>query len=363
MESKHILRPSLNWLLVFVPVALLIRYVPSLNNHLALFACAGLAIIPLAGLMGRATEELGAHLGQGIGGLLNATFGNAAELIIALVALRRGLVEVVKASITGSIIGNALLVLGVSILAGGIRYPHQHFNKTAVRAATTSLMLAAIGLLIPSVFHVTADLRPSGWSRETEQRLSLGIALVLFLTYGCTLLFTLKTHKRLFAAPGSPGAGGWSKTRATVVLLVATIFVAGLSEFLVATVEAARDSFGFTEVFLGVIIIAIIGNAAEHSTAVLMALKDKMDLTLGVAIGSSQQIALFVAPVLVFASYGFGAPMDLEFSIPEGVAVLVAVFIVAQISGDGESNWLEGAQLLGLYAILAVLFYFLPAGH
>lgn len=357
------MKPSVDWLLIFVPVSILIRYVPALYNDVALFICAGLGIIPLAGLMGRATEALASHLGQGIGGLLNATFGNAAELIIALMALQKGLVPVVKASITGSIVGNLLLVLGASMFVGGAKYPVQRFNKMGVRAITSSLGLAAIGLFIPTVFHLAAEAR-AGWTVELEQKLSLAIAVILFATYLCSLVFALKTHHQLFAGEQEHSGGAeWSRTRAILVLLVATAVVAWLSEFLVGSVEAARHSFGFTEVFVGVIIVAIIGNAAEHSTAVLMAMRNKMDLSLGIAIGSSQQVALFVAPVLVFASYAFGQRMTLEFSVPEVVAVLTSVYIVAEISGDGESNWLEGAQLLALYLVLGVLFYFLPPGH
>jgi Ca2+:H+ antiporter len=358
-------KPSLDWLLVLVPVSIAIRYVPALNNDVALFICAGLAIVPLAGLMGKATEHLAAHVGQGVGGLLNATFGNAAELIIALMALHKGLVGVVKASITGSIIGNMLLVFGLSAAVGGSRFAHQKFNRTAASSSVASLALAAVALLIPTVFHVSSDARPEGWSPVIEQRLSLAIALILFVTYLCTLVFSLKTHCDLFVGDADDQHAGpvWSKAKSLTVLLVATIFVAWLSEFLVGSVEAAREKFGLTEVFVGVIVVAIIGNAAEHSTAVAMAWKNKMDLSLGIAIGSSQQIAMFVAPVLVFASYLFGAPMNLEFTLPEVVAVFASVYLVAQISSDGESNWLEGAQLLALYAVLGVLFYFLPAHH
>lgn len=361
------IEPSLDWLLVFIPAALALRYWPHLRSETALFLCSGLAIIPLAGIMGRATERLSDHVGQGIGGLLNATFGNAAELIIALMALHKGLISVVKASITGSIIGNSLLVLGVSVFAGGVKFRQQRFNQTAVRTSTASLMLAAIGLLIPSVFHVTAAKGAGGWAPEVGQKLSLAIAIVLFGTYLCTLVFSLLTHKQLFAGTSGAFAGAgaveptWSKRKSMVVLLVSTALVALLSEFLVGSVEAARTKLGVTEVFIGVIVVAIVGNAAEHSTAVWMALKDKLDLSLGIAIGSSLQIALFVAPLLVFVSYFLGRPMDLEFTIPEVVAVIVAVHIVAQISNDGETNWLEGVQLLSVYLILAILFYFLPA--
>jgi Ca2+:H+ antiporter len=324
--------------------------------------------------MGRATEHLAEHLGQGIGGLLNATFGNAAELIIALMALNKGLIGVVKASITGSIIGNILLVLGASLAAGGFKYSEQRFNRTATQTSTASLFLAAIGLLVPTIFHYSAASH-NAWKPEVAEKLSLGIAGVLFVTYICTLAFSLVTHKDLLSGTPEGSAGRaassdahpaepeWSKGKSVIVLLVATVFVAWLSEFLVTSVESARTQLGVTEVFIGVIVVAIIGNAAEHSTAVWMAMKDKMDLSLGIAIGSSLQIALFVAPVLVFTSWFLGHPMDLEFTIPEVVAVIVAVFIVAEISKDGRTNWLEGVQLLSVYLILAILFYFLPGAH
>jgi len=370
-------KPSIDWLLVFLPVSFLLEYVPALHNGTALFICSGLAIIPLAGIMGRATEHLAEHLGQGIGGLLNATFGNAAELIIALMALNKGLIGVVKASITGSIIGNILLVLGASLAAGGFKYREQRFNRTATQTSTASLFLAAIGLLVPTIFHYSAASH-NAWKPAVAEKLSLGIAGVLFVTYICTLAFSLVTHKDLLsgtpegstarAASALPHADStaepeWSKGKAVIVLLVTTLFVAWLSEFLVTSVESARAQLGVTEVFIGVIVVAIIGNAAEHSTAVWMAIKDKMDLSLGIAIGSSLQIALFIAPVLVFTSWFLGHPMDLEFTIPEVVAVIVAVFIVAEISKDGRTNWLEGVQLLSVYLILAILFYFLPGSH
>jgi Ca2+:H+ antiporter len=362
------LRPSLDWLVLFVPVAFLVAYWPAFHNETALFICSGLAIIPLAGIMGRATESLAEHLGEGIGGLLNATFGNAAELIIALMALHKGLLGVVKASIAGSIIGNILLVLGASLTAGGFKYSHQSFNRTAMQTSTASLLLAAIGLMVPTIFHYSAK-AGGGWNATVGQRLSLAIAIVLFLTYLCTLIFSLVTHKDLFSgkqdapAHSATGKPTWSKSKAMLVLLVATLFVAWLSEFLVSTVESTREQLGVTEVFIGVIVVAIIGNAAEHSTAIWMAVKNKMDLSLGIAIGSSLQMALFVAPFLVFVSWLLGRPMDLEFTIPEVVAMIVAVLIVAEISRDGRTNWLEGIQLLSVYLILAILFYFLPAMH
>jgi Ca2+:H+ antiporter len=358
------LKPSLNWLLVFVPIAIALRFWPGGGNPTALFICSALGIIPLAGQIGCATEALAARAGAAIGGLLNVTFGNAAELIIALIALSKGLTGVVKASITGSIIGNVLLVLGLSALLGGAKYREQHFNRTAARTAAISLSLAAIALIIPSVFHVAAH---TAWSPAIEQRLSLGIAIILFLTYICVLTFTLKTHKQHFGAGGAEAADvDWSQKKSITTLLIATALVAWLSEFLVGSIENVRSSLGLTEVFIGVIIVAIIGNAAEHSAAVTLAMKNKMDLSVGIAVGSSLQISLFVAPVLVFLSYAFGRPMDLEFTMPEIVAVVVSVYILFQINGDGETNWIEGVQLLSLYFILAILFFYLPAtpeGH
>jgi Ca2+:H+ antiporter len=354
---------SLDWLLLFVPVALVLRFWPGLSNPTALFICSAIAIVPVAGWIGRATEELAARVGEGVGGLLNATFGNAAELIIAGIALSKGLTNVVKASITGSIIGNILLVLGLSILLGGVRHKEQRFNKAGARTSVISLSLAAIALIIPTVFHLAASASPAGLDLRMEHHLSLGIAVVLFVTYICVLVFTLGTHKHFFI--GCEGEleeeiEHWSRSKAVVILLLATGVVALLSEFLVGTIESVRASFGVTEVFVGVVVVAIVGNAAEHSTAVVMALKNKMDLSVGIAIGSSLQIALFVAPLLVFLSYCFGRPMDLEFSLPEIFAVVASVYIIFQISGDGETNWIEGVQLLSVYLILGILFFYLP---
>lgn len=364
-ENVLSLKPSLNWLLIFVPIAIALRFWPGGSSPTALFVCSAIGIVPLAKWIGCGTEALATRVGQGIGGLLNATFGNAAELIIALLALSHGLTSVVKASITGSIIGNILLVLGLSALCGGIKFREQRFNRVAARTSAVSLTLAAIALVIPTIFHVAARSRPGGWDPVMEQRLSLAIAAVLFTTYGCVLAFTLKTHRQLFLGRGGidSDAPEWSRARAVTILLVSTAFVALLSEFLVGSIESARAALGVTEVFVGVIVVAIVGNAAEHSSAVVAALKNKMDLTVGIAIGSSLQIALFVAPVLVFISYAFGRPMDLEFSLPEIVAVVASVYILFQISGDGETNWIEGVQLLSVYLILAILFFCLPHGE
>jgi len=351
----------LNWLLIFVPASLVLEYAHA--DPTAVFIASALAIIPLAGWMGRATEHLAERLGEGIGGLLNATFGNAAELIIALMALRRGLYDVVKASITGSIIGNVLLVLGLSILLGGIKYPRQVFNRTAAMLGSTMLALSAIALLMPALFHLIVKEKPG----VREQDLSLEIAIVLFVTYILSLIFTLRTHHHLYTGGGqggerekANGTQGWSMKRSVIVLLIATALVALMSEFLVGAVETTSHTLGLTEVFVGVILVAIIGNAAEHSTAILMSLKNKMDLALNIAIGSSMQIALFVAPVLVFVSYLFGKPMGLLFTTLEVVAIVVSVAVISLIAQDGESNWMEGVLLLAVYTILGFTFYMLP---
>ncbi|MGH7950161.1 MAG: calcium/proton exchanger [Candidatus Binataceae bacterium] len=360
----RLLTPRLDWLLVFVPAAIALEwFTPA--SHASIFVTACLAIIPLAGWMGRATEHLAEKTGDGVGGLLNATFGNAAEMIIAAVALRRGLTEVVEASITGSIIGNILLVLGGALLAGGLRYPSQRFNLTAARSQATMLLLAAAALVSPTAYHYFAG--PAGMA--SERSLSVEISLVLLATYLLGLLFTLRTHRQLFTGHRAEAATveqdaprPWSLQRSLVVLGVATAFVMWVSEILVGSVEHAAATMGMTGVFVGVFVVAIIGNAAEHSTAILVALKDRMDLALGIAVGSSIQIALFVAPLLVLASYLLGpTPMDLVFTPPEVLAVVLAVTVTVQISGDGESNWLEGVQLLAVYVILALMFYFLPA--
>lgn len=351
----------LRLLLVFVP-ATIVAYATGAGEPVQ-FVLAALGIIPLAGLIGEATESLARRLGPGIGGLLNATFGNAAELIIALFALFRGLDGVVKASLTGSVIGNLLLVLGASLLAGGTRHSVQRFNRTAAGVGATLMVLAACGLVVPAIFHSLV-----GPGRAAvEHHLSLAVAVILTIAYFLSLLFSLVTHKDIFNPKNEDREaalheeGAWSLPLAVVVLLVATGFVAGLSEILVGAVEGTSRAVGLTEVFVGVIVVAIVGNAAEHSTAVLMALKNQMDLAVGIALGSALQIALFVAPVLVFASYARAHPLDLLFTPLEVVAVILAVTLARMVAEDGESNWLEGAMLLLIYAILGIAFYYLPA--
>jgi len=356
----------LNWLLIFVPVAIGLEFLMP-ASHTLIFLAACLAIVPLAGWLGQATEELTRHTGEGVGGLLNATFGNAAELIIAIMALQKGLYAVVKASLTGSIIGNILLVLGAAVLAGGIKHREQKFNTTAARAQATLLTLAAIGMIMPAAFHYLAGDdggRAGPAARIRENDLSLEISIVLLFTYAMHLLFSLHTHKQLFV--GEPKAAGareeaWSLKKSVLLLLGATALIAWVSEILVGSVQEAAAAFGMTSIFLGVIVVAVVGNAAEHSTAVLMAVKNRMELSMGIAIGSSLQIALLVAPVLVILSHFIGPrPMDLVFTPAEVLAVFLAVLITGQIASDGETNWLEGVQLLAVYLILAVVFYFLP---
>jgi len=354
---QFVVEHALDLLLVFIPVAVVLHYTHA--PELWTFLASGIAIIPLAGWMGKATESLAERLGAGIGGLLNATFGNAAEMIIAFQGLRAGLPDVVKASLTGSILGNILLVFGASAVAGGLKFRHQKFNRTAAAMSATLMALSAIGLLVPAVFHWVTR----GTSGAAEKNISLEISIVLFVTYILNLVFALGTHKELYRGNEEhrEGVGGFRPRTASLVLIGATALVAWMSELLVHAVEPASKALGLTEVFVGVIAVAIIGNAAEHSTAVLMAMKNQMDLAYHIAVRSSMQIALFVAPVLVFASYALGSPMDLLFTTFEVIAVAVAVAIVSLVAADGESNWMEGVLLLAVYLIFAIAFFFLPS--
>jgi Ca2+:H+ antiporter len=350
----------LNGLLICAPIAWFVEHTH--GAPIAVFTLSAVAIIPLAGIMGRATEQLAERLGEGIGGLLNATFGNAAELIIALVAVRAGYYDLVKASLTGSIIGNILLVFGLSALLGGLRFQTQRFNRTAASLGVTTLVLSTIALVIPALFHAIVPNAPT-----REHTLSLAISVVLVGTYMLGLVFTLKTHEHLYTgsagehAPEVTGGATSTTGKALGLLLAATVGIAIMSELLVGAASAAAEALGMSQIFVGVILVAIVGNAAEHSSAILLARKDRMDAAISIAVGSSTQIALFVAPVLVFASYLIGpGPLDLVFTTFEVVAVVIAVAIMGFISQDGESNWMEGVQLLAVYLILGTLFYFLP---
>ncbi|BDA67532.1 calcium/cation antiporter [Calothrix sp. PCC 7716] len=351
-------------LLLFIPVSLAAHYLEW--GELAVFVTAGLAILPLAAWMGAATEEIAVVVGPVLGGLLNATFGNATELIIALVALNAGLIDIVKASITGSIIGNLLLVMGLAMLLGGLRYKEQKFQPIVARVNAASMNLAVIAILLPTAMNYTSQ----GISEQTLQNFSFAVAIVLIVVYVLTLLFSMKTHSYLYelgvaeaeteadaleATHGKPNMWLW-----TGVLLVCTLFVAIESELLVDSLEVATSQLGLTALFTGVILVPIVGNAAEHATAVTVAMKDKMDLSLSVAVGSSMQIALFVAPILVIAGKLLGQPMDLDFNPFELVAVTVSVLIANTISSDGRSNWLEGTLLLAAYTVLGFAFFFHP---
>ncbi len=339
---------------IFVPLAIILEFTHA-SPTLILIASA-LAIVPLAGMIGEGTEALAEKVGQRAGGLLNATLGNAAELIIAIVALRQGLVQLVLASITGSILGNLLLVLGLSLLVGGMKHGTQKFNRANAGIDATLLVLSVFALGIPSFFNL--ELEPDFRAVEF---LSIGAAVAILVMYGLVILYSFTAHKDE-ADPQAREAhapSGWGTTHAVIVLVAAVALIALLSEFLVGAVEPVTEALGLSEFFLGIILIPLVGNAAEHFVAVQVALKNKMDLSLSIAIGSSLQIALFVAPLLVFISLALGHPMPLEFTLYEVLAVAAAAIIAAFVSLDGESIWLEGAMLLVLYVILAVAFFFL----
>jgi len=320
----------------------------------ALFFLSALAIVPLAKLIGDATAEVAARSGPALSGVLNATFGNAAELLIGFFAIRAGLIEVVKASLTGSIIGNLLLVLGTAAFAGGLRYKTQTFNRTAAHANASTLLLAVIAMALPAILVHTS---PPLHRDITHEELSLAVAALMILTYLAGLWFALRTHAHFFASDGESKAPQRGITRSVVILLGATGAVAAMSEILVRLIEPVALAFGWTQLFIGVVVVAVIGNAAEHTSAIVMATRDKMDVSLQIAIGSATQIAIFVAPVLVFASAGFPAPMNLVFNPFELAAIILSVLIVNQIVADGETNWLEGLQLLVAYGIVATAFF------
>ncbi|NES65586.1 MAG: calcium/proton exchanger [Okeania sp. SIO2D1] len=359
----------LSILLVFIPISIAGHFLEWGSS--AIFITSAIAIIPLAGWMGTATEEIAVVLGPNLGGFLNATFGNATELIIGIVALNAGLVSVVKASITGSIIGNLLLVMGLAMFLGGLRFKEQKFQSVVARLNASAMNLAVIAILVPTAVNATSD----GIDQNTMQNLSAAVAVVLIAVYILTLLFSMKTHSYLYevGVAGNESEGSDSNSESEEhsehkpnlllwisVLLIATLAVAFESELLVDSLEEATATLGLTTLFTGVIVVPIIGNAAEHATAVTVAMKNKMDLSVSVAVGSSLQIALFVAPVLILAGLLLGQPMDLNFNPFELVAVVVAVLIANSVSSDGRSDWLEGALLLAAYAVLGLAFYYHP---
>ena len=365
-------------LLIFVPIAVAAELMGA--APLLVFIFSALAILPLSTLLGDATEHLAAHAGPTVVGLLNATLGNLAELIIAIIALRAGLLDLVKASITGSIIGNLLLVLGVAQVVGGTKYKVQKFSSHLAGMNVALLIIAAVGLIVPALFH-GAHPDPE---RVQTVRMSEFVAVVLIIGYGLSLLYSMGTHRASFAESateagreiaggavaareaqregegerGEHGEAVWSLTRSIVTLLVVAVAIAFMSELLVGATQESIHTLGLSELFVGIIVVPIIGNAAEHSAAILMAARNRMDLAVGIAVGSSVQVALLVAPLLVFAGLLFGQPMDLAFTSFEVASVALAVWIGAAIVVDAESNWLEGALLLCVYAILAVAFFF-----
>jgi Ca2+:H+ antiporter len=352
-------RNSIPWralLLAAIPLSILLDRVFHASG-LAVFISACVGVLPLAGYMGQATEHLAHRSGPTIGGLLNATFGNAAELIISVVALRAGLVPLVKASITGSILGNLLLILGLSLVVGGIRRNELKFNRTNAGMSAGMLSLAVVALVLPALFHA---LHPESAARLSELRMSESVALILLVTYGLSLVFTLRTHRCLFWSESAPMDGPvWSGGKAALVLALATVGVAVESELLVHAATEATRTLGLTQTFLGLIVVPIIGNAAEHATAIVVARKNKMDLALQIALGSSTQVALLVAPILVFAGVVLGRDMNLVFTPFEVLALGLATGVTAIITLDGESHWFEGVQLLAVYGMVAVAAFFL----
>ena len=349
----------LAWLLLAVPVVVWLHHARP-QSALLIFALACVAIVPLAGLLGLATEKLAARVGESIGGFLNATLGNAAELIIALVALRAGMLDVVKASIVGSIIGNLLLVLGAAFLAGGLRYPLQTFATIGARAQVGMMALAAMAILIPSVVAVIGG----GKFVAQSVTFSVVVSVILLAVYLLSLVFALGTHAHLFR--GEPGAAEqhgapWPMSLTVGVMAVVTLFIIWMSEILVGTVEHAAQALGLSNLFIGIVIVAVVGNAAEHSTAVLMALRNRMEMAIGIAIGSTTQIALFVMPLLVLLSLLVApAPLSLAFSGVEVFLVLMATFVASVLIVDGRSTWFTGVQLLAVYLVMALTVFGVP---
>ncbi len=349
------MRP-VRWLLALIPVAIAAQWFGA--SPIAVFAVSALAIVPLSALLGDATEELAGHAGPLVGGVLNASLGNLAELIIGVLALRAGMVDLVKASITGSILGNLLLVLGAAQFAGGLKFQTQRFSRQLAGMNTSLLVVAVVGLVVPALFHLS---HPDPTHRLTV-KMSEFVAALLVIGYALSLVYSMGTHRAAFGAGGEVSGGEhapeWSLRRTVVVLVAVSAGLAWMSELLVGATRGAVAATGLSEFFVGIVLVPIIGNAAEHSTAVIMATRNRMDLAIGIALGSTVQVALLVAPLLVFAGLMFGQPMDLAFSVFEVASVALAVWIASVIVQDGESNWLEGAFLLLVYSVLGVAFYF-----
>ena len=359
---SEFLSSPINWLFIFIPLTVGLERVGHVSAPV-IFFMAAVAIIPIAALIVHATEQIAIRTGDAIGGLLNATFGNAPELIIALVALKAGLLDLVRASLVGAILANLLLALGVGFLTGGIRYHEQRFNPTAARAYSTMMFLAAVSMIVPSAF--SRVFAPNEVIRQ-EQLLNIGIAVLLLVAYVLYILFSLKTHSSAFASIDTEQDAGhheaqWSVPRAVISLLGASVLAAWMSEILVGAAEETGHALGMSQVFIGIVFVAVVGGAAESGSAIAMARKNKMDLSVGIALGSCIQIALFVAPLLVIASYFIAPqPLELAFSRAEIGSLFLGVLIGALVCGDGESNWYKGVQLITVYAIVALMFYLMP---
>lgn len=359
---RQFLRSPINWLFVFIPIAVFVDYLGQASAPVVFFMAA-LAIIPIAALIVRSTEQLATHTGDAAGGLLNATFGNAPELIIALVALNAGLLDMVRASLVGAILANLLLALGAAFLMGGLRFHDQKFNPTAARAYSSMMFLAAVSMIVPSAF--SRYFAPNGTVRQ-ETLLNISIAVLLLLAYGLYILYSLKTHTSAFASSEVDDAGHhhehqWSVPRAVGSLLVASVLAAWMSEILVGAAEETGHALGMSQIFIGIVFVAIVGGAAESGSAIAMGRKNKMDLSVGIALGSCIQIALFVAPLLILASYFIAPqPLELAFGRAEIGSLFMAVIIGAMVCGDGQSNWFKGVQLITVYAIIALMFYLIP---
>lgn len=356
---KDLLKPSIYWLFIFIPIAIYLEHAEA--SAPLVFFSAALSIIPIARLIGNSTEHLATYTGDAVGGLLNATFGNLPELIIAMIALKAGMHDIVLASLAGAILANLLLAMGVSFLVGGIKFHNQDYNVASVRVYSSMMMIAVISLTIPSGFHILAAEKTS---IANENVLNINLAIVLLIGYVLYLFFMVKTHADFFRSEGGGHAADhgerWSSMRAVITLVVASVLAAFMSEVLVGAAEETGKVLGMSSVFIGVIFLAIVGGAAESISAITMAAKNKMDLSIGIALGSSIQIALFVAPLLVIASTFVGpAQLNLTFPRPLIVALFLAVILAAMVAGDGRSNWYKGVQLIIVYFIMGMMLYFI----
>lgn len=356
---RYVRGNRLNVLLVALPIALVLNWLEA--SDVLVFLASAVSVVPLAGLIGNATEQVARYVGPSLGGFLNATFGNAAELIIAVLALREGLVEVVKASLTGSILGNLLLVLGAAMLVGGWGRERQVFNRLAVGASGGLLVLTVGALLMPDIYAETLnDVQPI--SSPNILTISVLVSIVMLGAYAANMFFSLKTHRPLLGAavPREEEPAELTRRDAILLLAVATLLTAIAAEVLVGSIEHASSALGLSDLFVGAVVVAIVGNAAEHFSAVMFARRDEMDLSVGIALGSAAQVALLVAPLAVLVSLVVGHPMPLVFDHFELGAILIAVLGVCFLSLDGESNWFEGTLLLAIYLIIAIIFFFVP---